>query len=355
MKILVACEESQAVMKELRKLGHEAYSCDIDPCSGGYPEWHLQQNVIPLLRDKWDMIIAFPPCTYLTNAGSMRLRVNGEIQENRMVKARKARKFFMQFFGAACERIAIENPLPGKIHELPSYTQIVEPYMFGDPWKKRTCLWLRGLPPLLPTEIVEPKGLWVGATVDIKLVDLAAADPVNTWSATKPAYAFTPLCPDVRYRPCGELYGMVIKRRDNLLEMWEENELKKEYLKSYKKAKIRKKRILDEIQRLRADQMFPSVSYDDMPHGPGISDLSDYIVRVEAKVEKLKLERLEKIKLYSEIEGRIKVMADDNEREVLRLRYLTGLSWEAVAVEMGYGWRHTHNIHASKLKNFSIA
>jgi len=164
MKILVACEESQAVTKELRKLGHEAYSCDIEPCSGNHPEWHLQQDVIPLLRNKWDMIIAFPPCTYLTNAGAMRLRVNGKIQGDRMEKARKARKFFMQFFGAACERIAIENPLPGKIHELPSYTQIVEPYMFGDPWKKRTCLWLRGLPPLIPTEIVEPKGLWVGAT-----------------------------------------------------------------------------------------------------------------------------------------------------------------------------------------------
>lgn len=164
MKILVACEESQAVTTELRKLGHESYSCDIEPCSGGHPEWHLQQDVIPLLGDKWDMIVAFPPCTYLTNAGAMRLRVNGEIQGERMIKAKKARKFFMQFYDAACERIAIENPLPGKIHELPPYTQIIEPYMFGDPWKKRTCLWLRGLPPLLPTEIVEPHGLWVGAT-----------------------------------------------------------------------------------------------------------------------------------------------------------------------------------------------
>lgn len=139
------------------------------------------------------------------------------------------------------------------------------------------------------------------------------------------------------------------------MELWEENERKKEYLKSYKKAKIREKRILDEIQRLRADQMFPSVTYDDMPHGTGISDLSDYIVRVEAEIEKLKLERLEKIKLYGEIEGRIKAMTDENEQDVLRLRYLVELSWEEVAVKMGYGWRHVHKIHSSALKNFKMA
>ncbi len=164
MKILVACEESQAVTIELRKLGHEAYSCDIEPCSGGHPEWHLQQDVAALLEGKWDMIIAFPPCTYLTNAGAMRLRVNGEIQEDRMEKAREAKEFFMQFYNVDCPLVAIENPVPSKIHGLPLYTQIIEPYMFGDPWKKRTCLWLRGLPQLKATKTVEPKGLWVGST-----------------------------------------------------------------------------------------------------------------------------------------------------------------------------------------------
>jgi len=164
MKILVACEESQAVTKELRAKGHEAYSCDILDCSGGYPEWHLQQDVTELLNQKWDMIIAFPPCTYLTNAGAMRLRVNGILQEDRLKKAESAKEFFMKFYNADCPKIAIENPLPGKIHQLPKYNQIIEPYMFGEPWKKRTCLWLRGLPKLVATDIVKPLGLWVGST-----------------------------------------------------------------------------------------------------------------------------------------------------------------------------------------------
>lgn len=163
MRILVACEESQAVTKELRRLGHEAYSCDIQPCSGGHPEWHLQVDALEILKMKWDMIIAHPPCTYLTNAGAMRLRVKGEINQERMEKAKEAKKFFMAFLEADCPKKAIENPLPGKIHQLPPYSQIIEPYMFGDPWKKRTCLWLRGLPPLMATDLVEPQGLWVGA------------------------------------------------------------------------------------------------------------------------------------------------------------------------------------------------
>ena len=147
MRILVACEESQAVTIEMRRLGHEAYSCDIQPCSGGHPEWHLQVDALELLKLKWDMIIAHPPCTYLTNAGAMRLRVKGEINQERMELAKAAKEFFMHFLNADCERVAIENPLPGKIHQLPPYSQIIEPYMFGDPWKKRTCLWFRGLPP----------------------------------------------------------------------------------------------------------------------------------------------------------------------------------------------------------------
>jgi hypothetical protein len=142
VKVLVACEESQAVTIALRKLGHEAYSCDIEPCSGGFPEWHLQQDVIPLLEKEWDMIIGFPPCTYLTNAGAMRLKKNGIIQEDRMKKSIKAKEFFMTIYNSKCKKIAIENPVPGKIHKLPDYNQIIEPYMFGEPWKKRTCLWL---------------------------------------------------------------------------------------------------------------------------------------------------------------------------------------------------------------------
>ena len=103
MKVLIACEESQAVCKAFRSLGHEAYSCDIEPCSGGYPEWHLQVDALELLKMQWDMIIAFPPCTYLTNAGAVRMRVKGEIVSERYEKAMQAKEFFMKFLNADCE------------------------------------------------------------------------------------------------------------------------------------------------------------------------------------------------------------------------------------------------------------
>lgn len=154
MRILVACEESQTVTIELRKLGHEAYSCDIDSCSGGHPEWHLQTNALEMLKMRWDMIIAFPPCTYMTNAGAVRMRVKGEIVQERYQKAMEAKEFFMRFYNADCPKIAIENPTPMKIVDLPSYTQVIQPYYFGHPYSKRTCLWLRGLPPLMPTEVM---------------------------------------------------------------------------------------------------------------------------------------------------------------------------------------------------------
>ena len=162
MKILVACEESQAVTIELRKLGHEAYSCDIEPCSGGHPEWHLQQDVIPLLKEKWDMIIAFPPCTYLSNAGACRLYPQkGVLNEERYKKGLEAKEFFMQFFNADCPRIAVENPVSSKIFNMPEHTQEIQPYQFGHPYTKKTRLWLIGLKPLEPTNIVEPVGPYV--------------------------------------------------------------------------------------------------------------------------------------------------------------------------------------------------
>lgn len=154
MRVLVACEESQAVTKELRRLGHEAYSCDIEPCSGGRPEWHLQVDALELLKMRWDMIIAHPPCTYMTNAGAVRMRVNGKIQQERYKKAMEAKDFFMKFYDADCQRICIENPTPMKIIGLPPYTQAIQPYEYGHPYSKRTCLWLKGLPPLQPTEII---------------------------------------------------------------------------------------------------------------------------------------------------------------------------------------------------------
>nr|WP_296440737.1 DNA cytosine methyltransferase [uncultured Acetatifactor sp.] len=171
MRILVACEESQRVCTEFRRLGHEAYSCDIEPCSGEHPEWHIQADVVPLLDGncsfrtvdgtghriggKWDMIIAFPPCTYITNAGAVRMRVRGEIVQERYQKAMEAKAFFMKIMNAECERIAIENPTPMKLLKLPEYDQAIQPYQFGHPYSKRTCLWLKGLPKLEPTEVIE--------------------------------------------------------------------------------------------------------------------------------------------------------------------------------------------------------
>lgn len=154
LKILIACEESQAVTKELRKLGHEAYSCDIEPCSGGHPEWHLQQDVTPLLKRKWDMIIAHPPCTYLSNAGARFLFPKGKLNEDRFEKGMEAKDFFMLLYHADCPKVAVENPVPSRIYGLPPYTQIIQPWQFGHPFQKKTCLWLRGLPKLEPTEIV---------------------------------------------------------------------------------------------------------------------------------------------------------------------------------------------------------
>ena len=155
MKILVACEESQRVCIELRKLGHEAYSCDILPCSGGYPEWHLQQDVTPLLKEKWDMIIAFPPCTYLSNAGARHLYKGGKLNEDRYKKGLLAKELFMTIYNANCPKTAIENPTPSRVYELPEKTQVIQPWQFGHPYSKRTQLWLKGLPKLIPTNIVE--------------------------------------------------------------------------------------------------------------------------------------------------------------------------------------------------------
>ena len=146
MKILVACEESQAVTIELRRLGHEAFSCDILECSGGHPEWHLQEDVTPLLKQRWDMIIAFPPCTHLAVSGAAWFE-----QKRKDGRQQEAIDFFMMFANADCERIAIENPvgIMSRIYKKPS--QIVQPYEYGHMEQKRTCLWLKGLPLLRPT------------------------------------------------------------------------------------------------------------------------------------------------------------------------------------------------------------
>lgn len=157
MKVLVACEESQAVCKEFRRLGHEAYSCDVVPCSGGHPEWHLQQDVMPLLKEKWDIIIAFPPCTYLTVTGNRWFNIDryGEKAIRRYSDRKDAVNFFMAFANADCEKIAIENPVGIMSSEWRKPDQIINPWQWGDAFEKRTCLWLKGLPKLKPTNIVD--------------------------------------------------------------------------------------------------------------------------------------------------------------------------------------------------------
>ena len=138
--------------------------------SGGHPEWHIQGDVLPLLNghcmfitmanelvfiDKWDLIIAHPPCTYMANSSAVRMRVKGEIQPERYAKAMKAKEFFMAIYNADCPRICIENPTPLKIVGLPPYDQVIQPYEYGHPYSKRTCLWLKGLPHLQPTNILD--------------------------------------------------------------------------------------------------------------------------------------------------------------------------------------------------------
>jgi hypothetical protein len=173
MKVLVACEESQTVCKAFRELGHEAYSCDIIECSGGHPEWHILGDALQLINGnctfqtmdgqnhtiegKWDMIIAFPPCTYLTNAGARHLWKGGVLNQERYAKGLEGKKFFMEFYNADCPKIAIENPTPSKIYELPKHSQVIQPYQFGHPFTKRTQLWLKGLPNLEATDLVEPE------------------------------------------------------------------------------------------------------------------------------------------------------------------------------------------------------
>lgn len=180
MKVLVACEESQRVCIEFRRLGHEAYSCDIEPCSGGHPEWHIQDDVLRVLNptydgeawlidfctqdeeihviDKWDMIIAFPPCTYLTVTGNRWFDVKkyGDKAVLRHMQREAAAEFFNIFTRIDCPKVAIENPIGVMSTRYRKPDQIIQPYQFGEPERKSTCLWLKGLPKLQPTEIVEP-------------------------------------------------------------------------------------------------------------------------------------------------------------------------------------------------------
>jgi len=153
MKILVGCEESQRVTIEFRKRGHEVYSCDIQDCSGGHPEWHIKDDILNHLNDGWDMMIAFPPCTYLCNSGVKHLG----IEVDRFHKMLKAADFFKLLWNANINKICLENPIPhgyALVRIKQKYSQIIQPWQFGHGETKATCLWLKNLPKLKPTNIV---------------------------------------------------------------------------------------------------------------------------------------------------------------------------------------------------------
>ena len=173
--ILIACEESQRVCAAFRARGLEAYSCDVIEPSGNHPEWHIKQDVLPLLNGncsfttmdgtahqlngKWDMIIAFPPCTYLTISGNRWFNVEryGDKALERMKLREEASKFFLAIANADCDLLAIENPIGYMNSHWRKPDQMIQPYMFGHEVSKKTCLWLKGLPKLKPTNIVEPE------------------------------------------------------------------------------------------------------------------------------------------------------------------------------------------------------
>jgi len=156
MKILVACEESQAVTKELRKLGHQAFSCDLLPCSGGHPEWHFEQDVFELIKQGWDMMIAHPPCTFLAVSGARWLyNKDGSKNIERWQNQAEALDFVQKLMDAPINKIAIENPISVISSNIRKPEQIIQPWMFGDKAQKSTCLWLKNLPKLEPTDIVD--------------------------------------------------------------------------------------------------------------------------------------------------------------------------------------------------------
>ena len=174
MNVLVACEESQTVCKAFRERGHRAFSCDLVPCSGGHPEWHIQGDALQLINGNctfvtadththtlagpWDLLIAHPPCTYLTVSGNAWFDVSkyGDKALQRVQERKEGFEFFMKFVAADCERIAIENPVGVVSTMYRKPDQIIQPYFFGDRARKTTCLWLKNLPLLQPTNMVDP-------------------------------------------------------------------------------------------------------------------------------------------------------------------------------------------------------
>lgn len=213
MYVLIACEESQRVCMAFRKRGHIAFSCDIQECSGGHPEWHIMGDVLPILNGdwtfhtmngdthslvgKWDLIIAHPPCTYLTVTVNRWFNIEkySDKARGRWKLREEAIDFFMAFANANCDHIAIENPVGVMSTNWRKPDQIVQPWWFGDPFEKKTCLWLKGLPLLKKTNEVTPEKrteyasgksmpAWYAAAVN-----LPAAERSRIRSQTFPGFA----------------------------------------------------------------------------------------------------------------------------------------------------------------------
>ena len=199
MRILVACEESQAITKELRALGHEAFSCDLLPCSGGHPEWHFQEDVFAVIEQggrgdngelitDWDMMIAHPPCTYLAVSGARWMyNKDGSRNEDRWKNQRDALDFVQKLMDAPIDKIAIENPVSVISSQIRKPDQIVQPYHFGDQAKKTTCLWLKGLPLLEHTDIVDQGEMY-------EMIDRKTGKKKR-----QPMWYYQALCEEVRH------------------------------------------------------------------------------------------------------------------------------------------------------------
>lgn len=168
MKVLIACEESQTTMKAFRSLGHNAFSCDLQDCSGGMPQYHIKADCRDVIDNgNWDLIIAHPPCTYLSVAGACNLmNKDGTIKNfQRYEEMLKAREFFMYFYNLTGVRVCIENPRAMKLCQLPLYSQVIQPFQFGDDFSKQTLLWLKDLPYLIPSCYGTSKRKWVHSWV----------------------------------------------------------------------------------------------------------------------------------------------------------------------------------------------
>ena len=235
MKVLVACEESQRVCMAFRKRGHEAYSCDIQPCSGGHPEWHIMQDVIPLLNGncelkttdgtihkiegKWDLLIAHPPCTFLTVSGNRWFNVEryGDRAVERLKARKEAAEFFMAFINADIPCVCVENPVGYMSTHYRKPDCIIQPYEFGHTARKKTCLWLKNLPPLIPTDVVShgeilSGGYSVGAYENY---DTDENGKILRWNDPRTAKARSKTFPGIAIA-MAEQWGIYLKGGENI-------------------------------------------------------------------------------------------------------------------------------------------